>query len=151
MGAALLSGRGEPAAGTSELIRILVIDDDACVGKAIQAILDRRRYETVLASRACAGIDMLHQSRFDVVLLDVFMPGLSGLNAIEYIRREWTVPIIAMSGFSLRNLDKTPDHLVMAERCGATLCMRKPFKSRDLIEAVEWSVGLLRSTEGQTH
>lgn len=151
MGIALLPSTGEPAGGSSELIRVLVIDDDACVGKAIQAILDRRRCETVLASRACAGIDMLHQSRFDVVLLDVFMPGLSGLNAIEYIRREWTIPIIAMSGFPVRNLDKTDDHLAIAARCGATLCMRKPFKPLNLIEAVEWSVGLLHSFEEPIH
>lgn len=151
MGIALLPSKAEPADATSELIRILVIDDDACVGKAIQAILDRRRCETVLASRACAGIDMLHQSRFDVVLLDVFMPGLSGLNAIEYIRREWTIPIIAMSGFPLRNMGQTADHLGMAARCGATLCMRKPFKPLDLIEAVEWSVDLQRSVERAVH
>jgi PleD family two-component response regulator len=74
MGAALLPITDEPAHSKAKPIRVLVIDDDACVGKAVQAILNRRRCETVLASRACAGIDILSESRFDLVLLDVFMP-----------------------------------------------------------------------------
>lgn len=148
MGIALLPGTDSPAKAATDLTRVLVIDDDSCIGAAIHAILGRRQYETVIVPRACAGIDMLQRSRFDVVLLDIFMPGLSGLNAIEYIRREWSVPIVAMSGFPLRNRDETVDYLGMAARCGATLCMRKPFKPAQLIEAVEWSVGLHRSFEG---
>jgi hypothetical protein len=56
-----------------------------------------------------------------------------------------------MSGFPARNPDKNADHLGMAARCGATLCMRKPFTPPELIKAVEWSVGLLRSSEGPRH
>jgi len=142
---------GDRASSANAPARILVIDDDSCVGAAIQAILDRRQCETVLASRARAGIDMLERSMFDVVLIDIFMPGLSGLNAIEYIRHEWPIPIIAMSGFPLRTLEDTVDHLSIAARRGATLCMRKPFKPSQLIEAVEWSVGLRRHAEGSIH
>jgi DNA-binding NarL/FixJ family response regulator len=127
--------------------RILVIDDDASVGAAIRAILDRCQCETVLASRAYAGIHMLRLSRFDAVIIDIFMPGLSGLNAIEYIRHESSIPIIAMSGFRLRNSPEAVDHLGIAARRGATLCIRKPFKPSQLIEAVESSIGLRGSIE----
>jgi DNA-binding response OmpR family regulator len=54
--------------------RILVIDDDASVSTAIQAILARRHYETVLAPRAHAGIHAFQASQFDVVMVDCSCP-----------------------------------------------------------------------------
>jgi len=136
-----LHDRDEAQDSVQQVARILVIDDDASVGAAIRTILGRRQCATVLASRAHAGILMLQSSRFDVVMVDIFMPGLSGLNTIEYIRRESSIPIIAMSGFRLRNLAGAVDYLGMAAQRGATLCMRKPFKPSQLIEAVESSIG----------
>jgi CheY-like chemotaxis protein len=117
--------------------RILVIDDDACVSMAIQAILARRRCETVSASRAHAGIHALRTSEFDVVIVDLFMPGMSGLDTITRIRTESQVPIIAMSGFGLRNSrDAAQDYLGMAILRGATISLRKPFSPPQLIEAI---------------
>jgi CheY-like chemotaxis protein len=128
--------------------RILVIDDDACVGAAIRAMLARRSCETGLASRASEGILALRQSHFDIVMVDIFIPGLSGLDAIEHIRRFSSMPIIAMSGFRLRRAADALDYLDMASRRGATLCMRKPFKAQQLIEAIEWSRGLAVAAKG---
>jgi CheY-like chemotaxis protein len=128
--------------------RVLVIDDDGCVGAAIQSILARRRYQTVLAPRAGAGIQALQQSQFDLVMVDIFMPGLSGLDTIEHIRRSSPIPIIAMSGFRLRSSADSVDCLEMAVRLGATLCLRKPFQPAQLIDAVEWSSGLRGRFEG---
>src|ERR1700738_2433057 len=88
---------------TKTTTRILVIDDDACVGTAIQAILSRHQCETVLASRAHAGIHTFRASEFDMVMIDLFMPGMNGLDTISRIRSVSAVPIIAMSGFRLRN------------------------------------------------
>ncbi len=126
-------------ASTADMRRVLVIDDDDCIGAAIRAILAGRRCETVHESRACAGIQRLEQTAFDVVMVDIFLKGLSGLDAIEYIRRGSSIPIIAMSGFRLRSSVDAVDYLAMAAVRGATLCMRKPFKSMQLIEAVECS------------
>src|ERR1700732_55588 len=106
--------------------RILVIDDDACVSTAIQAILARHQYDTVLASRAHAGIHAFQASQFDVVMVDLFMPGMNGLDTITRIRSKSAVPIIAMSGFRLRNsLDPEQDFLGMAMLRGATTYLRK--------------------------
>jgi CheY-like chemotaxis protein len=125
------------SASAVALRRVLVIDDDDCIGSAIQAILAGRGCETVHESRACAGIQRLEQSVFDVVMIDIFLKGLSGLDAIEYIRRGSSIPIVAMSGFRLRSSVDAVDYLAMAVLRGATYCMRKPFKSVQLIEAVE--------------
>jgi CheY-like chemotaxis protein len=120
--------------------RILVIDDDASVSTAIQAILAQRQCDTVLASRAHAGIHAFQASGFDVVMVDLFMPGMNGLDTIERIRSESTVPIIAMSGFQLRNsLDADQDYLGMAILRGATISLRKPFSPPQLIAAIDQS------------
>jgi CheY-like chemotaxis protein len=127
--------------------RILVIDDDACVGTAIQAILGRRRCETVLASRAHAGIHTFQASGFDVVIVDLFMPGMNGLDTITRIRSESAVPIIAMSGFRLQNsLDPDQDFLGMAMLRGATTYLRKPFSPPQLVAAIDQSLDLASST-----
>jgi DNA-binding response OmpR family regulator len=133
-----------PAKATT---RILVIDDDACVGKAIQAILALREYETVTASRAHAGIHTFQASEFDVVMVDLFMPGMDGLDTIARIRSGSAVPIIAMSGFRLRNsLDPAQDFFCMAELRGATISLRKPFSPTQLVAAIDRSLGVASST-----
>jgi DNA-binding response OmpR family regulator len=127
--------------------RVLVIDDDACVGAAIQAILALRGCETVTASRAHAGIHTFQASEFEVVMVDLFMPGMNGLDTIARIRNQSAVPIIAMTGFRLRNsLDPDQDFLGMAKLRGATISLRKPFSPRQLVAAIDRSLGLACST-----
>jgi CheY-like chemotaxis protein len=144
MTAPRLQDREMPAKATT---RILVIDDDACVGKAIQAILALREYETVTASRAHAGIHTFQASEFDVVMVDLFMPGMDGLDTIARIRSGSAVPIIAMSGFRLRNsLDPDQDFFCMAELRGATISLRKPFSPPQLVAAIDRSLGVASSS-----
>jgi DNA-binding response OmpR family regulator len=131
--------------------RILVIDDDACVSTAIRAIMARRRCEAVLASRAHAGIHTFQASEFDLVMVDLFMPGMNGLDTITRIRSESAVPIIAMSGFRLRNsLDPDQDFLGMAMLRGATISLRKPFSPAQLVAAIDRSLGLASFTGEST-
>ena len=66
--------------------RVLVIDDDVDVGAAIRMILASQRFETTLAYRAHSGIHALEGSSFDVVVVDIFMPGMDGLDTLKAIR-----------------------------------------------------------------
>jgi len=119
------------------VLRVLVIDDDESVGAAIQAILSRRSYRTELASGAYAGIQLLASSRFDAVLVDLFMSGMSGIDAIAHIRQQSGISIIAMSGFRLRSSLESFDYFGAAMQRGASTCIRKPFSPRQLIEAID--------------
>jgi DNA-binding NtrC family response regulator len=130
---------GEVSNPAKPAYRVLVIDDDDCIGAAIKVTLARRKGETKLASRAYAGIEALESSRFDVVLVDLFMPGMSGLDAISYIRRQSGIPIIAMSGFRLRDSRNSIDYLGMAMQRGASAYICKPFAPQQLIEAIDRS------------
>jgi DNA-binding NtrC family response regulator len=121
-------------------LRILVIDDDECVGAAIRSILGRHNGETLLVSRAYAGIKALESSGFDAVLVDLFMPGLNGLDAIAHIRRGSSIPIVAMSGFRLRNSSDSIDYLGMAMQRGASTFIRKPCAPSQLVEAIDRSI-----------
>jgi DNA-binding response OmpR family regulator len=129
--------------------RVLVIEDDASVSAAIQAILAWHQYETVVASRAHAGIHEFRTGKFDVVMIDLFMPGMNGLDTIGRIRSESAVSIVAMTGLGLRHsLDTDQDFLGMAKRCGATTSLRKPFSSLQLISAIDRSLALISCNAG---
>jgi DNA-binding response OmpR family regulator len=120
------------------MVRALVIDDDRLVGAAIQTILARKGIETTLALNAHAGFQAFASSGFDVVIVDIFMPGMNGLEIITVIRRQApTIPLIAMSGFRFRYATGSgPDFLEMAVTLGATSCLRKPFAPQQLLGAI---------------
>jgi DNA-binding response OmpR family regulator len=123
------------------IVRVLVIDDDASVGAAIQMILGREGYDTVHAPDADVGIKAFESSSFDLVIVDLFMPGMNGLEIItEFRQRAPMLPILAMSGFRFRDsMDPGLDFLGMAASAGATVCLRKPFSQQQLMEAVHAS------------
>jgi CheY-like chemotaxis protein len=82
------------------------------------------------------------------VMVDLFMPGMNGLDTITRIRSKSAVPIIAMSGFRLRNsLDPDQDFLGMAILRGATTSLRKPFSPPQLVAAIDRGLGLVSSAE----
>ena len=120
------------------MTRILVIDDDRSVSIAIETLLQLQDCSVVLANNGQLATSIFEASRFDVVMVDIFMPGMDGLETIKGFReRAPTVPIIAMSGFRFRStLAPTPDFLGMATKLGATCCLSKPFGSRQLMTAI---------------
>jgi DNA-binding response OmpR family regulator len=140
--------------GAASRLRILVIEDDPSVGAAILMILDREGCDTVHAPDADAGARAFESSCFDLVIVDIFMPGVNGLDIIAGFRQQApTVPILAMSGFRFRDtMDPGLDFLGMAAEAGAAACLRKPFAPRQLIAAVYASLDpalALRKPENQ--
>jgi DNA-binding response OmpR family regulator len=124
------------------MTRVLVIEDDLSVGAAIQMMLDREGCQAVHATDALAGKKAFESSSFDLVIVDIFMPGISGLKTIAGFRqRAPMVPILAMSGFRFRDLmDPSLDFLRLAAEAGAAACLRKPFTPRELMAAVHASL-----------
>jgi CheY-like chemotaxis protein len=124
------------------MTRILVIDDDFSVSIAIQILLRSRGYEVVLAQTGHAGAEAFAASRFDVVMVDLFMPEMDGFETISKLRQYLpTVPIVAMSGFRFcEPIAAVPDFLDVAAKLGATSCLRKPFGPRQLMAAIDVSL-----------
>ena len=120
------------------MTRILVIDDDFSVGVAIQTLLGHQGCDVVLAQSGHVGTEAFETSSFDAVMVDLFMPGMDGLETIAGIRqRAPMVPIVAMSGFRFcDSMGSIPDFLDMAAKLGATYCLRKPFGPQQLMAAI---------------
>lgn len=124
------------------MTRVLVIEDDLSVGAAILMLLDGEGCHAVHAADANIGKRVFESSSFDLVIVDIFMPGINGLEIIAGFRQQApTVPILAMSGFRFRgSMNSGLDFLGMAAQAGATACLRKPFVPRQLITAVSASL-----------
>ena len=119
--------------------RILAVDDDPLVRTAIELCLLRAGHEVVMADGAEAGMRELQSRAFDVMLVDIFMPGIRGFESIRRFHEcAPQVPLVAISGYSFAALE-TPgvDFERMAIDLGATRCLRKPFSPQMLLAVID--------------
>jgi CheY-like chemotaxis protein len=138
--------REKPRRGRQTMARILVIDDDQPVRAAIAVVLETAGFEVVTAADGRAGKAAAETTRFDVTIVDLFMPHMDGLETIRSLRHSCPdMPIIAVSGalslFDFRDVaEPPPDYLSMATDLGAITAVQKPFQPRELIRAVRESI-----------
>jgi CheY-like chemotaxis protein len=120
------------------MARILVIDDDRPVGATVQSVLATAGHAAVVADSGTRGLDLLRSENFDLLIVDIFMPGMDGLETIRQVHRiKPALPVVVMSGHSFRtSTEPAPDFLSMAIKLGATSSLRKPFRTRELIDIV---------------
>jgi CheY-like chemotaxis protein len=115
--------------------RILVIDDESLVRASIEAVLSARGHAVSLAADGREGLEQLDKGNFDLVITDLIMPEMEGIETIRAIRRQSTAfRILAISGGGRRQIG---DFLEMAEKLGANVVLRKPFSSAELLGAVD--------------
>jgi CheY-like chemotaxis protein len=120
------------------MARVLVVDDEISVRLAIKSALERDGHSVVLAECGHAGAEATEAFAFDLAIVDIFMPGLNGIETIRIFRQSApTLPIIVISGYAFREFDgAAPDFFRMAVELGAACCLRKPFKRSELSRAV---------------
>jgi CheY-like chemotaxis protein len=118
--------------------RILIVDDDLLICSAIRAWLENRGFEVVIADDAAGGLDALENARFDLMIVDIFMPHMHGFESIRvFHQRAPMVPLIAISGYVFaEHRAPAPDFLRMALELGATRCLRKPFTPTTLLTVI---------------
>ena len=117
---------------------VLVVDDDADTSRIISTLLLARGYQVRLAGDGRAALESIREQRPDLVLLDIMMPGLDGIQVLEEIRadpRTTTLPVILVTAKS-----GDPD-LLEGYRLGAQYYVTKPFKSRELLYAISLVLG----------
>jgi CheY-like chemotaxis protein len=121
---------------------ILVIDDDRLVREATRTLLSARGYEVAVAEDGQSGIEAAAAGRFDLAIVDLFMPGMDGLKVIEAIRRSNpTMPLIAASGFMFNgSCPQMPGFEAMAIEAGAVATLYKPFRPADVMQAIEQAI-----------
>jgi putative two-component system response regulator len=111
--------------------RILVIDDEDVIRMLVVEILESAGYDVTSAESAEVALSLLDQAEFDLVVSDVIMPGLSGLELLEAVReRRASLPVVLVTGAG------TYDTLSQALTRGAAGLVTKPFAHSDLQSAV---------------
>ncbi len=116
------------------MAKIVVIDDEEMVLATIREILRRAGHEAFEARDGVAGLELQRRIAAPLVITDIIMPRMEGLEAISALRREFPATrVIAISGGGrTRNLD----FLNMAGTFGADRMLAKPFTPADLMAAV---------------
>ena len=115
---------------------VLVVDDEAASRESLADVLRDEGYDASVAANGEAALDLLRQSEFDLVITDLRMPELDGLETTSAIRKRERstgghIPIVALTA-----------HVVKgdAERClaaGMDAYLAKPLRGRDLFAAIE--------------
>ena len=76
--------------------RILIIEDDAAIAHLMESTLRREQYNTIWAADGVQGADLFETGHFDLILLDLMLPGISGFELLEYFVPS-KVPVIIIS------------------------------------------------------
>ncbi|NOR50028.1 MAG: response regulator [Desulfuromonadales bacterium] len=115
-----------------EIDRILIADDDAVIRKGLQRILIAEGYDVETVSNGRAALDRLDQERFKLLVTDLKMPGMSGLEVLESIRIcQPELPVVLITGYA------AIDNAVEAMKNGATDYLAKPFSNEEIINKVK--------------
>ncbi len=112
-------------------VRILIVDDDPAIRKFIRANLEARSYQVFLAADGEEGIKIIEAELPDLVLLDIMMPGVDGLEVCRRIRTWSEIPIIILSARE-GEMDK-----VKCLDCGADDYLTKPFSLAELLARIK--------------
>lgn len=120
-------------------MRILVVDDEKTLVKGMKFNLENEGYEVECAYDGAAALELAREGRFDLIILDVMMPEMDGLEACMKIREFSNVPIIMLTAKS-EDADK-----LMGFECGADDYLTKPFNILELKARVR---ALLRRAAG---
>jgi CheY-like chemotaxis protein len=123
---------------------VLIIDDEDAVRLALKRVLERAGYHVRLASGGAEGLEAMRAHPADVVITDIVMPKLHGVDTIKAIAQEFPrVRIVAISGggnFGSNeykpNAITTTAYLTAAQSAGAHAVLTKPFETRDVLQAI---------------
>lgn len=114
--------------------RILIVDDNSAVRDVVRTILSRAGYAATVAENGHAALSILAQQEFDLALVDIEMPDLTGYDVCTYIKthRTWrNIPVILMTG---RPLSGVPESV---KAVGASALVAKPFERHTLLQCLK--------------
>jgi DNA-binding NtrC family response regulator len=133
-----MSGREEAAPGPTKG-RVLVVDDELALGRACARSLEHGGHQVVVATDGVKAAELLEGGGFDVLVCDVWMPGMTGLDLLRAVRaRDTGLHVVLLTG-----TPKVEDAEAAAES-GALLYLVKPIELRVLVQVVDHAWRLRR-------
>src|SRR5665213_1528958 len=129
-------------AGSQMQASILVIDDEASIRESLEVLLSLEGYTISMAVDGEEGLRMLESNSYDLVLLDLAMPGQSGLEILPQIKeRQPDLPVIMITAYG------TVDNVIEAVRAGAENFVQKPWDNEKLLADIRSAVARHRVEE----
>ncbi len=113
--------------------RILIVDDEPGIGRVLGLRFKLAGYEVITTTSGSEAIELIHTHSPNLVLLDILMPGLTGLDVIERVRTFSTVPIVVMTA--------RPESEREATEIGADYSLAKPFDVDALVRRIGLFLG----------
>jgi two-component system alkaline phosphatase synthesis response regulator PhoP len=110
--------------------KILIIDDDENLTWAIQKRFENFGFETIAATEGKSGVELVEKERPDLVILDLNLPDVDGLDICRYLRRRTNIPVVMLTG-------RAEDHdTIVGLEIGADDYITKPFNLNELAARV---------------
>jgi DNA-binding response OmpR family regulator len=110
--------------------RILIVEDEPSIADSLAYALQREGFQTRVAPDGEAGVGLAREFKPELVILDLMLPGMSGLDVCRILRRDYTFPIIMLTARA-DEVDK-----VIGLEVGADDYVAKPFSMRELVARV---------------
>ena len=130
--------------GTAQ--RILIIDDEAAIRESLETLLELEGYTIEVAVNGEAGLERIEENSYDLVLLDLALPGKSGLEILPLIReRHPSLPVIMITAYG------KVENVVDAIRSGAQNFVQKPWDNEKLLADIRSAIGLYRAEQENIH
>lgn len=121
--------------GSGTPTKIVIAEDEAIIRLDLREMLEEEGYLVVgEAGDGEAAVRLAEELRPDLVILDIFMPGMDGLTAAQLIAQRELSAVLILTAFSQRDL------VAQATRAGAMAYLVKPFEKTDLVPAIEVAI-----------
>lgn len=112
------------------MYKILVVDDEISIRRTLKDILEYEKYEVMDAENGVKALEIVQNEKFDLILCDIKMPGMDGLEVLEELNKTIDTPVVMISGHG------TIDTAVEAIKKGAFDYISKPFDLNRLLVTV---------------
>ncbi len=117
------------------MAQILIVEDEVLLAKSLSRALTTRGHDCIHVTTAEEGIKLLEQMPIDIVLLDIQLPGMSGLEAVKHVRNiDPNISVIIATAYA------TMASAIEAIRSGASDFLRKPLDTEEVALAIERAV-----------
>ncbi|MBN1102003.1 MAG: response regulator, partial [Deltaproteobacteria bacterium] len=132
--------------GTKYGIKILVVDDEKRIRDACHTMLTNEGFEVALAENGFAGLKKIEEEHFDIILLDLMMPGMRGIDLLTHVKgKHPDTLVIVITGYA------TLEHAIEAMKKGAFDFISKPFSPQDLRTVTGKAIEYIRTLEDIAH
>ena len=115
--------------------RVLIAEDDAIIRMDLKEMLEEEGFEVLEAVDGAAAVQLARDEEPSLVILDIKMPVMDGLQAAQKISEERLAPVLILTAYSQREL------VERASQIGAMAYLVKPFQKQDLLPAIEIAKG----------